>query len=306
MGRLIIYAEEIDAFRGDLKNVLIDDKRNMERRQIISAQTGRIDSNEQAQTITVQLHSGSIHEARQGNYAVTDFITNRLLLHSDEIYNPDAKKEDKRRGEMNLRELDSQIKVNLVLLQQERIRDEIRQAWPPIAIEALGPTDFALPAVSAQEPALAPEAAAKLLPATDEVAGQPSESAHLQREINRSRIERVRRFSMPFASLFLALMAMPLGIQPPRAQKSWGITISVCLGILVFLGYYGLLTIGIIMSENGAINPHLGLWLPNVTVALAAAYSLHKMSSEKWQSILHGFEEILDNLAKRINLWQQA
>ncbi|NLF25524.1 MAG: LptF/LptG family permease, partial [Deltaproteobacteria bacterium] len=125
-------------------------------------------------------------------------------------------------------------------------------------------------------------------------------------EINRLHIERVRRFSMPFASLFLALMAMPLGIQPPRAQKSWGITISVCLGILVFLGYYGLLTIGIILSEAGSINPHLGLWLPNVVVAIFAAYSLHKMGSEKWQSILHGFENLLHFAANRINLWQRA
>ncbi len=98
-------------------------------------------------------------------------------------------------------------------------------------------------------------------------------------------IEKGRRVSMPFASLILALIGMPLGIQPPRSQKAWGAGLSIFLGLGVFIIYYGLLSIGIALAESNTLPPLISLWVPNFILGVMAIVFLKKMNSEKWQSV---------------------
>ncbi|NLF25582.1 MAG: YjgP/YjgQ family permease, partial [Deltaproteobacteria bacterium] len=187
LGQLVLYAEEIDAISGELKNVMIDDKRNENRRQIIAAQSGLIESDEKARTITLHLKNGGIHEAHRNNYSVTDFSAKHLILNSDEIYNPGAQPQDKRRGEMNLPEIEKQLLNYHEALTQQRIKERIEKSWPPISLEELAIADFTLPLLPSR-PASVFSIRATSSPATG--ADHRSESVRLQREINRLHIER--------------------------------------------------------------------------------------------------------------------
>src|SRR5262249_38519775 len=100
----------------------------------------------------------------------------------------------------------------------------------------------------------------------------------------------------------LALVAMPLGIQPPRTQKTWGTGLSAVLGLGVFVLYYGSLSIGIAMGEAGRLDPNVALWLPNAFAALLAAFTISKMASEKWQSITQGIEQVIRGMLQRTRL----
>jgi lipopolysaccharide export system permease protein len=80
-------------------------------------------------------------------------------------------------------------------------------------------------------------------------------------------VELHRKFSLPFACLVFGLVAVPLGLQPVRAVKSRGFTVSLAL---IFL-YYLLLTAGEALAEKGAVAPVLGLWLPNAVFAALGA-----------------------------------
>ena len=73
-----------------------------------------------------------------------------------------------------------------------------------------------------------------------------------------------RKFSVPFACLVFGLVGVPLGIQPARAVKSRGFSVSLAL---IFL-YYLLLTAGEAMAEKGVLAPVIALWLPNAIFAL--------------------------------------
>ena len=114
-----------------------------------------------------------------------------------------------------------------------------------------------------------------------------------ERKILRLKLERGQRRSLPFASFALSLLALPLGIQPPRAQRNWGAGISATLGMLVFVFYYGLLSIGIVLAQNQTISPVAALWIPNVSILAVALYAIYKTGTEQWQSIAHGFENLL-------------
>lgn len=276
LGDLTLYAERIDFATGSLTHVLLDDRRDKNARKIIAAAAGTLISNTAEQTIVLDLTHGTIHEQAGARYSLTRFINNRFIIDPNQLMGEKSSDTDKRANELSLTEIRA-LRARFVALKAEAAAPSLQ---PPEA------------------------AALRTLEATT---GTPAEStaeltpAQLERKINRLDIETARRFSMPFAAFILAIVGMPLGVQPPRSQKTWGAGISALLGLLVFVVYYGFLSVGITLAERGTLDPTVALWLPNLAAIALAAFALHRIGSERWHSIAHGFEPALA-LAKR---WQR-
>jgi lipopolysaccharide export system permease protein len=96
LGKIILYAEEVDSIEGNLKNVLLDDWRSEEERKIIVAKTGLISSNEETREILLILENGMIHEKTSEKYSVTKFQKNYLRLNAMELMGSNET-EDKRK-----------------------------------------------------------------------------------------------------------------------------------------------------------------------------------------------------------------
>jgi lipopolysaccharide export system permease protein len=78
-----------------------------------------------------------------------------------------------------------------------------------------------------------------------------------------------RRLAFPFASLLLALIAVPLGVRPMRSGRSAG-----ALTALVVMGLYWLsFSLGDMAATRRVVPAWLGYWLPNV-LALAIGVGL--------------------------------
>lgn len=81
-------------------------------------------------------------------------------------------------------------------------------------------------------------------------------------------VEYHRKFSIPFACVVFALLAVPLGIQPVRAARSRGFGMS----IVIIFGYYVLLSGGEALAKHGLVPAVVGLWLPNLAFAALGTY----------------------------------
>ncbi|HUI26056.1 MAG TPA: LPS export ABC transporter permease LptF [Candidatus Kryptonia bacterium] len=79
-------------------------------------------------------------------------------------------------------------------------------------------------------------------------------------------VELQRKFSIPFACLVFAALAVPLGVQPTRSVRSRGFSTSLVL----ILAYYLLLSLGESLGERGTLQPIVALWIPNVVLASLA------------------------------------
>ncbi len=86
-----------------------------------------------------------------------------------------------------------------------------------------------------------------------------------------------KKFSIPIACLAMGVLAMPLGIQPLTAKRSFGIG----LGIILFLIYYVLLTVGWSLGKSGAYPPIIGMWLPDVLMGGLGIYLLRQSANER-------------------------
>ena len=91
------------------------------------------------------------------------------------------------------------------------------------------------------------------------------------------RSRRYKKFSIPFACFVLGLVAVPLGIQSRSAKRSFG----VVLGLLFFLIYYVLMSVGLVLGETGACPPVIGMWGPNLVMGTIGMYLLLSSAKER-------------------------
>ena len=93
---------------------------------------------------------------------------------------------------------------------------------------------------------------------------------------NTELVELHRRFSIPFACIVFALVGLPLGMQPTRAIRARGFTLSLTL---IFL-YYIFLTMGEDLGRKGILPIPLALWLPNLVLGGIGGYLFLRSARE--------------------------
>jgi len=86
----------------------------------------------------------------------------------------------------------------------------------------------------------------------------------------------------------MAFIGFAIGITSPRTQRSWGAGFAATLGLVVFIVYYGIFSIGMALADGGKIHVGLALWLPNILASIVAAILVRKITSEQWQSVSEG------------------
>ena len=111
----------------------------------------------------------------------------------------------------------------------------------------------------------------------------------------RARVELHRRFAIPFGCFALGLLAVPLGVQSKSAKRSFGLF----LGLVFYLFYYLLMSIGKIYGETGAYPPAVGMWLPNFVMGGLGLYFLIRTANERTLKI----DVIYDRLQKLLFKW---
>lgn len=89
-----------------------------------------------------------------------------------------------------------------------------------------------------------------------------------------SLVELNYRLALPFASLVLALVALPLGVVTRKGGKAFGLMVSI---LLVFI-YYMMMAFGLSLSKQGRLNPEIGLWIANVVFGLVGLAMLYQMN----------------------------
>ncbi len=249
LGTITIYAQEIDRQKSELKNVLIDDRRDAENRLLITAKSGALYSDESERMLNLELNNGEIHNTSKSSaYTITDFETNTIRIDPQELANKQAAQGKKAR-EMFIHEL-QQTKAML----QESLKNNP-------SIQPQTPSNEGLPAID---------------------------------------IELGRKLTMPFAAVILALLAMPLGIHPPRSQNNWGQSLSFMIGMILFVLYYALLSIGMSMAKDGSVPALISLWIPNIVFTMITVIAVKQMGSEKWQSVIHLLSDKVNDLVSRL------
>ena len=83
---------------------------------------------------------------------------------------------------------------------------------------------------------------------------------------NRYHLELAKKFSMPFGSIFFAILALPLAL---IFGKHNGQTIGLILGLFISLFYWAVSIIGQIFSSRTGVYGVTTMWAPNILIGMA-------------------------------------
>ena len=257
LGPLTIYADEIDYSSGNLTKVIIEDRRIPETPKVIHAQKGKLLSDDGTRTITFSLQDGAIHEFIQNSYVLTDFAENQLQIHADEVFNGD----EARRGEQIVEMTYPELVSGKEELTNRSLTGDLTSLTRP-ASELEQRANWTLSTMS-----------------------------ELLRKRNRIALELYRRYFAPLASVVLPFLGLALGIAAPRHQKSWTLTASVGVGLLLFALQFGSQSITSAFAENGSIPPGLTYILPPLILGAIAVWFMRLVGTEKCQAIVEWLAE---------------
>jgi lipopolysaccharide export system permease protein len=87
------------------------------------------------------------------------------------------------------------------------------------------------------------------------------------------RIQIHRRIAFSLSCLLLAILAIPLGVQPVRTGRSWGALVA----ITVMSAYWLLLTGGQLAAKAEVVSPAVGLWAANALVLTMAVVLVRRL-----------------------------
>jgi len=105
-----------------------------------------------------------------------------------------------------------------------------------------------------------------------------------------------KKFSIPFACISLAILAIPLGVQSLSTRKSAGLGV----GLVAFLIYYLLLSAGLVSGEAGIIPPIMGMWLPNIIMGGIGIYLLVKTVNDQPIKIFLYLNQFVNKILKSL------
>jgi lipopolysaccharide export system permease protein len=84
--------------------------------------------------------------------------------------------------------------------------------------------------------------------------------------VNSYEVEYFKKFSLPFGSIFFALLAMHLAILFGKVN---GQTIGLIIGVLLSVLYWAMMILGQTFGIRNGLNPFWTMWLPNILVGTA-------------------------------------
>jgi LPS export ABC transporter permease LptG len=96
-----------------------------------------------------------------------------------------------------------------------------------------------------------------------------------------ARVELNRRIAFPFACIFFALVAVPLGSQPRRGGRAAG----TLLAVLLIASYYLMFVFGTGLARQGALPVPVGIWIANLVLGILGLILLPRMEQLRGDSI---------------------
>jgi lipopolysaccharide export system permease protein len=114
-------------------------------------------------------------------------------------------------------------------------------------------------------------------------------------KIQEMRAELHSRLIAPLAPLLFVLFGLPFSMQSQRSGRSGGFV----MGLLIFIGYYFITSTAFTLTKDAAAPPWLTFWLPQLLLAAAGIFFLHKSSLEKPNLLFGWIDQALNSLQKR-------
>jgi lipopolysaccharide export system permease protein len=113
-------------------------------------------------------------------------------------------------------------------------------------------------------------------------------------EMRRAWTEYHKKFAFPFACVVFGLMAVPMGVSPPRSGRGQGFTMA----IFILGAFYLMFRLGETLAWRAVIDPMVAMWAPNVIFGVLGVYFLWRKSIERPIWVMEKLAQFTDYVRK--------
>lgn len=92
--------------------------------------------------------------------------------------------------------------------------------------------------------------------------------ASKQSDIREYQVEIHKKYAIAFACVVFVLIGAPVGMM----TRTNGVGMAFTVSSIVFILYYGALTLGEELADNGTISPAVAMWFANAVFAIVGIY----------------------------------
>ena len=253
MKNYTIYVKErID---DELFGILIYNREKTKFPQTISAERGKIELANGGNSLKAILYNGQMHERDQKNpdkYNISEFKTFTLNL-PDLGYKMNQEGTDYR-GD---RELSSNAMQKIVIDKKSNIKliqTEIEDIQ--LKIEKIN---------SKEQEAIDKK---ELKMSYNKLNLKKDKIITLESDVRKYQVEIHKKYAIAFACVIFVLIGAPIGMM----TKTSGVGMSFSVSAIVFLIYYGALTLGEELADKGVVSPFLAMWISNIIFSIIGIY----------------------------------
>ncbi len=253
MKNYTIYVKErID---DELFGILIYNREKTNFPQTISAERGKIELANGGNSLKAILYNGQMHERDQkdpSKYNISEFKKFTLNL-PDLGYKMNQEGTDYR-GDRELSSNAMQKIVNEKKNNIELIQTEIEDIQ--IKIEE----------INSQEQEVIDKKELKM--SYNKLNLKNDKIATLKSDVRKYQVEIHKKYAIAFACVIFVLIGAPIGMM----TKTSGVGMSFSVSAIVFLIYYGALTLGEELADKGVVSPFLAMWISNIIFSIIGVY----------------------------------
>jgi lipopolysaccharide export system permease protein len=274
--------------KGILKDVRIFSKGNKEAQTSIHANSGVLNTLEDAFLLT--LYDGEIHELGQ-----RDYTNYRRIIFDKHVINIPAKDLLLNRRDSTNRS-DREMTVPMIVKKINSYDKRLNIVYKRLAgnfYRTIG--DSILPSSNQEGKIIIENTLNKFREDTiltkAQIIKKEKRIKNLERQLNNEfnliksykksknkyGVEIHKKFSLPVACILFVLLGAPLGVM----SKKGGFAVSTSLSFGFFLIYYVLLIGGEEMADRSILSPSIGMWSPNLIIFFIAIYLLINTIREK-------------------------
>ena len=253
MKNYTIYVKErID---DELFGILIYNKEKTKFPQTISAEWGRIELANGGNSLKAILYNGQMHERDQKNsdkYNISEF--KMFTLNLPDLGFKMNKEGTDYRGDRELSSNAMQEIVDERKIKIEEIQLEIDKIQ--LSITEINSND--------DEPFDKNE----LKKHYNRLNLKQDKVVTLESDIRKYQVEIHKKYAIAFACVIFVLIGAPIGMM----TKTSGVGMSFSVSAIVFLIYYGALTLGEELADKGVVSPFLAMWISNIVFSIIGIY----------------------------------
>lgn len=275
-----ILAREVDS-NGVLYGVTIYDNSRADRRNVLSADTGRMGFSPSLTKLVLQLYHGEIHQInkrRAADYRVITFDRHQVSMPADRFFFESSDGTGSSRGDREMRIADMEVIVDRSTSSMSDAEHALDSVLHDHIVWLAGTSSASEGGTVPGEPDIdaVTRAAAQISTIRSKLEPEAFRRQSEEQTVQKYGVEIHKKYAIPAACILFVLVGCPMGILTKGGN--FGISAAISLGFYVL--YWASLIGGEKLADRGYMDPALAMWLGNILIAIIGVFVTIKVNYE--------------------------